>query len=633
MDANKIRKKFLEFMESRGHAVIAPAPLVLLDDPTTLFTGSGMQPLLPYLLGQEHAKGDKLVDCQPCLRVQDIDDVGDNRHTTCFEMLGNWSLGDYFKKEQINYFLDFLVEEVGLDINKIYATCFIGDEENGIPRDDEAAEIWKEAFKRYGIDAKIVEINTAENGDKRGIKEGERIFFYNDKENWWSRGGGIATTPLGDPCGPDSEVFYDFGEDAILPEFKNTNIKSHPAGDNGQFVEIGNQVFMQYRRNEDGSFSELEKKNIDFGAGLERISAAAIDSADIFKISLLWPIVEELEKLSGKKYDGHRYEMQVIADHVKGAVSLAANDLVPSNKEQGYVMRRLLRRAILQALHLGIEDNFVAGIVPIVVRIYGEHYTEFAKNEKNIISVLEREEKTFRQTLRRGLKELEKRSPKLTGKDLFVLQDTYGFPFELAVEQVGIHGYKLSEKYKEEFDAKLTEQRERSRTATKGRFKGGLDSAGEMNIRLHTTAHILLSALKEVLGDKNVSQKGSNIDAERIRLDFAFDRKLTEDEVAKVEEVVNGIIAKNLPVSSAEYDTDYALDELKAVGAFRDRYGDKVNVYTIGCDDCVASCEICGGPHVANTSEIAGVEKLKFKIKKQEASSAGVRRIKATLEK
>ena len=338
MNASEIRQKYLDFQVKKGHKVIAPAPLVLENDPTTLFTGSGMQPLLRYLLGEKHPDGTRLTDSQPCLRLQDIEDVGDPRHTTVFEMLGNWSLGDYFKEEQIRNYFEFLTKEIGLDPEKIFVTCFIGSEKYGIPKDLEAAKIWQSVFKEAGIEAKIVDMDTAENGDKRGIKDGERIFFYNDKENWWSRGGGIETTPIGDPCGPDSEVFYDFGEDKQDVEKYG---KSHPASDGARFMEIGNQVFMQYRRNEDGSFSELEHKNVDFGGGLERLAAASMGSFDVFRISLMRPIIEKLETLSGKTYENNTDEMRIICDHLRGAYLLAAQGLAPSNKAQGYALRRL----------------------------------------------------------------------------------------------------------------------------------------------------------------------------------------------------------------------------------------------------------------------------------------------------
>ncbi|MDB5177812.1 MAG: alaS, partial [Candidatus Saccharibacteria bacterium] len=315
MNAQQIRNAYLEFFKNRQHEIISRAPLILKDDPTTLFTGSGMQPLLPYLLGQPHPGGQRLVDSQTCLRAQDIEDVGDNRHTTFFEMLGNWSMGDYFKEQQIRWFFEFLTDVAGLDANKIYVTAFIGDEAHGIPRDDEAANIWQKVFEEKGIEAKIVEIGSQKAGDTRGINPGERIFFYDDNENWWSRGGGLDKTPIGDPCGPDSEVFYDFG-----PQNHDASYgKAHPASDSGQFMEIGNQVFMQYRRRGDGSFEPLEKKNVDFGGGLERIAAAQIDSPDVFKISLMWPIIEKLQQLSGKKYENHTESMRVIADHLRAA--------------------------------------------------------------------------------------------------------------------------------------------------------------------------------------------------------------------------------------------------------------------------------------------------------------------------
>lgn len=625
MDANTIRTKYIKFMESLGHKTIPPAPLVLENDPTTLFTGSGMQPLLPYLLGQTHPLGKRLTDSQPCLRLQDIDDIGDPRHTTVFEMLGNWSLGDYFKKEQIENFFRFLTEEVGLDPNKIYATCFIGDEETGIPRDDEAANIWVEVFKKAGIDAKIAEIGSSENGAKRGILPGERIFFYDDKENWWSRGGGIKTTPIGDPCGPDSEVFYDFGEE-YQDEAKYG--KSHPASDGARFMEIGNQVFMQYRRNEDGSFSELEHKNIDFGGGLERITAASINSFDVFQISLMKPIIEKLEELSGKTYADHTEEMRIIADHLRGSYLLTAQGLTPSNKSQGYALRRLVRRAILKALNLGIKDNFVENIIPIIADNYTSLSNDILTHRDSVVSILAREEQSFRKTLNNGLRELGKLTGDgLTGKELFKLQDTYGFPLEIALEEARRQNIPLSDNYQEEFSIELAAQRERSKTASKGMFKGGLADTSDMSIKYHTAAHLLLAALQKIV-DKNISQRGSNITPERLRMDFSIDRPLTKDEIAAIEEEINSNIEAELPVSFEEVDTDYAFDVMHASGSFRDRYPDRVKVYRIGDADHTISLEICGGPHVENTKDLG----TNFKITKEESSSAGVRRIKAILQ-
>ena len=628
MNASEIRQKFLEFQEKRGHKVIPPAPLVLENDPTTLFTGSGMQPLLPYLLGQPHPEGKRLTDSQPSMRLQDIEDVGDPRHTTVFEMLGNWSLGDYFKEEQIRGFFEFLTKVVGLDPNKIYVTCFIGNEKYGIPKDTEAADIWKKVFKEAGIDAKIAEIGSAEEGDKRGIKEGEHIFFYDDHENWWSRGGGIDTTPIGDPCGPDSEVFYDFGEDKQDIERYG---KAHPASDGARFMEIGNQVFMQYKRNEDGTFSELTHKNVDFGGGLERITAASIDSFDVFKISLLKPIIDKIEEISGKNYDNNTDEMRIIADHLRGAYLLSAQGLKPSNKQQGYALRRLIRRAILKALDLGIAQDFISEIIPIIAENYKDLPDSILTTREDAVAVLEKEERAFRQTLNKGLKEMHKMVGQdedgiLTGVDLFKLQDTYGFPFEVSVEEAYRQNIKLSDNYKEEFDKALAEQRERSKTASKGMFKGGLEDHGEMSTKYHTATHLTLAALKKIV-DKDIHQKGSNITPERMRLDFNLDRKLTPEEKQAVEDQVNEWIKADLPVVFDTYDKEYARDELKAEGMFWEKYDDQVKVYTIGDFDKPVSREICGGPHVEHTGVLGH-----FKLKKEESSAAGIRRIKAILE-
>ena len=627
MDANEIRKKFLDFQQKNGHKVIAPAPLVLEGDPTTLFTGSGMQPLLPYLLGEPHPLGTRLCDSQPSMRMQDIEDVGDPRHTTVFEMLGNWSLGDYFKEEQIRNFFEFLTKGVGLDPEKIYVTCFIGNEKYGIPKDTEAAKIWQKVFRGAGIEAKIAEIGTAGAGDKRGMKPGERIFFYDDHENWWSRGGGCETTPIGDPCGPDSEVFYDFGED--LQDEEKYGL-AHPASDGARFMEIGNQVFMQYRRNEDGTFSELEKKNVDFGGGLERIAAAAIGSFDVFKISLMKPIIDKLEEISGKSYDNNTDEMRVIADHIRGAYLLAAQGLTPSNKTQGYAMRRLLRRAILRALDLGISSNFLSEVVPIVAENYTELPDSILTHRDTALEVLLGEEKMFRKTLNRGLKELNKLSQKttsrLSGYDLFKLQDTYGFPLELSVEECYREGIELTPDYRKEFEAALAEQRERSQTASKGMFKGGLEDHGEQTVKYHTATHLLLAALQKLVSP-DIVQKGSNITAERVRFDFNLDHKMTAEEKQAVEKQVNEWIEADLPVVFDEYDKKYARDTLHAHGQFWDKYPDRLTVYTIGNPKSPVSCEVCGGPHVEHTGLIG-----KFKIKKEESSSAGVRRIKAVIE-
>ena len=624
MNAQQIRQAYLDFFKGRDHAVVKRASLVLFDDPTTLFTGSGMQPMMPYLLGQTHPDGARLVNSQPCFRSQDIDDVGNNRHTTFFEMLGNWSLGDYFKEQQIRWFFEFLTEKIGLDPNKLYVSAFIGDEKNGIPRDNEAVEIWQKIFSEKGIEAKVVEIGSQENGNERGIKPGERIFFYDDSQNWWSRNGGIETTPIGDPCGPDSEVFYDFGEQNHAEGYG----KAHPASDSGRFVEIGNQVFMQYRRVADGSFEPLEKNNIDFGGGLERIAAAAIDSPDIFKISVLWPIIEKLQSISGKDYESNKSSMQVIADHLRGATFLAVDGVKPSNKEQGYVMRRFLRRAIRKAFDLGIEQNFMQEIVPVIADIFNDDYPEVAQKRDEVIEVLVKEEKVFRQTLNKGLREFTRFAINgLTGSELFTLYDTFGFPVELSVEEASKQNINLSENWREEFDAKMNEQRERSRTASKGEFKGGLEGSSEMNVKYHTAAHLMGQAMRMVLGE-DVAQKGCNINEERIRFDFNYPEKVAPEKLQQIEDIVNEQITADLPVTFAEY----SLDEARSMGAhgeFSNKYGDKVKVYKIGNVDPF-SIEICGGPHVNHTGELAEGGR-KFKITKEESSSAGIRRIKAIL--
>ena len=643
MNTQEIRKKYLEFCQRNGHAIIERAPLILHNDPTTLFTGSGMQPLLPYLLGQDHPKGTKLADSQTCLRAQDIEDVGDNRHTTFFEMLGNWSMGEYFKRQQIEWFFEFLTEIVGLDPHKIYVSCFIGDEKNNIPRDDEAAQIWQEVFAKKGIEAKIVELDSAENGDKLGM-QGGRIFFYNDKENWWSRGGGIDSTPIGDPCGPDSEVFYDFGEQHHDASFG----QAHPASDSGRFMEIGNQVFMQYRRLDDGSFEPLKRKNVDFGGGLERIAAAAIDSPDVFKISLLRPIIDKLESLSGKDYDTHTGSMRVIADHLRAATFLAVDGCVPSNKEQGYVMRRLLRRAIRYSFDLGIEQNFLEEVVPVIADLYEADFPEVKENREQIIAVLVKEENAFRQTLRKGLKEFEKYADDkkrmaippdgmfhcvglagISGDQIFKLYDTHGFPVELSLEEVYKRGINLDKNWRRQFDTKMDEQRQRSKTARKGQFHGGLEGTEPIHLKYHTATHLLGAALRKVLNAPDLQQHGSNITAERLRFDFNHN-KLTPEEKQAVEDQVNAWIDADLPVSYQVYPTDEAL-KMGAIGAFGERYGNEVKVYSIGEGENRVSFEVCGGPHVEHTGTLAEGGK-RFKINKEESSSAGIRRIKAVLK-
>lgn len=628
MNAQQIRQAYLDFFKARDHQIIPRALLVPQNDPTTLFTGSGMQPLIPYLLGETHPKGVRLVDSQTCLRAQDIEEVGNRRHTTFFEMLGNWSLGDYFKKEQLSWFFEFLTDVVGLDPNKLYVTCFIGDEANKIPRDTESADIWKQLFASKGIDAATADIGSEADGYERGVKPGERIFYYDAAKNWWCRAGKIADMPDGEPGGGDSEVFYEFDAVEHDPKFGRL---CHPNCDCGRYMEIGNSVFMEYVKTASG-FEKLPKQNVDFGGGLERIAAASINSPDVFKISILKPIIEKLEKISGKNYESHNESMRVIADHLRAATFLAVDGIVPSNKEQGYVMRRLLRRAIRFAFELGIEQNFLEQVVPVIADLYENDYPEVKSNREHVIEVLTKEEKIFRQTLRKGVKELQKLGANgLTGEHVFTLYDTYGFPVELSVEEAAMQGIKVSDDWQKEFDAKMTEQRERSQTASKGTFKGGLGGQTLQHKKYHTATHLMYQALRDVLGD-HVVQNGSNITEERLRFDFSHPEKVTPEQIKQVEDIVNEQIAKDLKVSWAEYPTKVAREEMGALGQFGDRYGDTVKVYKMIADgaDKPFSFEICGGPHVDHTAQLSEDGK-RFKIIKEEASSAGIRRIKAVL--
>lgn len=633
MTAQEIRQAYLDFFKARGHKIIPRALLVPQNDPTTLFTGSGMQPLIPYLLGEAHPLGTRLTDSQTCFRAQDIEEVGDNRHTTFFEMLGNWSLGDYFKREQLPWFFEFLTSVVGLDANKLYVTCFIGDQKNQIPQDTESAGIWSELFKKQGIDAKTVEIGSEDDGYTKGMQAG-RIFYYDAAKNWWCRAGKIDQMPTGEPGGPDSEVFYDFGPERKIHENSQFKDKQcHPNCDCGRFMEIGNSVFMEYVKTDKG-FEKLPKQNVDFGGGLERIAAASIDSPDVFRISLLWPLIEALQKLSGKRYESHTESMRVIADHLRIAAFLAVDGVTPSNKEQGYVMRRLVRRAIRFAFDLGIEQNFLEGVVPVIANLYKDDFPEVAQNHEKVIEVLTREEKVFRQTLRKGVRELQKMAGggQLDGNHIFILYDTYGFPVELSVEEAALQGVKVSTDWLVEFDARMAEQRQRSQTASKGTFKGGLGGQTLQHKKYHTATHLMYQALRDVLGD-HVIQRGSNITEERLRFDFSHPEKMTPEQIKKVEDIVNEQIDQDLKVSWDEYPTKVAREEKGALGQFGDRYGDTVKVYKMIADgaDKPFSFEICGGPHVDHTAQLKEDGK-RFKIVKEESSSAGIRRIKAVLQ-
>jgi alanyl-tRNA synthetase len=648
MTAQEIRKAYLDFFVERGHKVVPRALLVPYNDPTTLFTGSGMQPLIPYLLGEPHPAGIRLVDSQTCLRAQDIEEVGDNRHTTFFEMLGNWSLGDYYKPEQIPWLFEFLTDVVGLDPEKLYVTCYIGNDQFGIPKDTEAAELWAELFAKKSINNQKVEIGSEADGYDKGMGEG-RIFYYDGKKNWWSRAGDEASTPVGDPGGPDTEVFYDFG----TPHDEKWGKHCHPNCDCGRFVEIANSVFMAYKRTDSG-FEPLHKPNVDFGGGLERIALAAIHDPDVFKISLLKPIITKLEEISGKKYESHTESMRVIADHLRAATFLAVDGVKPSNKEQGYVMRRLVRRAIRYAFELGVEQNFLEQVVPVITGLYKPDFPEVADKEEEILNTLSKEEKAFRQTLRKGLREFDKlfasvipseseesrqvhdgslRKLEMThGEALFTLYDTYGFPVELSVEEAFRRDVELDANWRQQFDAKMQEQRERSQTAAKGTFKGGLGGHTMQHKKYHTATHLMYQALRDVLGD-HVIQRGSNITEERLRFDFSHPEKMTPEQIKAVEKSVNEQIENDLRVSFEEYPTKVAIEEKGALGQFGDRYGDTVKVYKMIAEgaDKPFSFEICGGPHVDHTAQLKEDGKI-FKIIKEESSSAGIRRIKAVLQ-
>ena len=626
LSAQAIRQGYLRAMTARSHAQIPRANLVPQDDPTTFLTGSGMQPLLPYLLGEKHPKGKRLVNSQTCLRAQDIDEVGDNRHTTYFEMLGNWSLGDYFKADQLRWFFEFLVDDLKLDINKIYVTCFAGNPHYNLAKDEESAKILQALFKDRGLKAKIAEIGSAEQGAKLGLQSA-RIFFYDDQENWWSRGGGIKTTPIGDPCGGDCEFFYDFG-----PEHHDeaTWGKPHPASDSGRFLEIGNSVFMEYRRTETG-FEPLQHKNVDFGGGLERLAAAANGQIDVFQTSLLKPVVDELVKLSGHSYDSQATNMRVITDHIRAASWLAIDGVRPSNKEQGYIMRRLIRRAIRFAFELGLEQDLSRRLAPVVIDIYQADFPEAAESAAEVITCLSKEEAVFRQTLRAGMRVFDKltQAGQLEAADLFKLYDTYGFPVELSLEEAYRKGIKVKAKIRQDFDELMSQQRQRSRTASSGEYKGGLADHSQASVEYHTTTHLMYRALKNVLG-KHVVQRGSNITPERLRFDFTHPQKLTPEEIEAIETMVNQQIDHDWPISWREENTKQAL-AVGVLGAFGDKYGQTVKVYTVGEPDGEHySREICGGPHVEQTG-LLGSKQRHFKITKEASSSAGVRRIKAVL--
>lgn len=638
MTSKDIRKKYLDFFAKKGHAVVPSSSLVPDNDPTTLFASAGMQQMIPYLLGQRHPLGTRIANSQRCLRTQDIGEVGDNRHTTFFEMLGNWSFNDYFKEEQLSWIFEFLTKEVGLDPKNLYVTAFKGSPESGIPRDEETVKIWKKLFDGAGIKAEA-----ADGGRK--MEEGERIFYYDETKNWWSRSGVPSAMPEGELGGPDSEIFYDFGAGLKIHENSAWCGEScHVNCDCGRFMEIGNNVFMEYVRR-GGKIEKMAGRNVDFGGGLERVAAASAGNPDVFKIDLFAPVIAKIEEISGRDYNADQNDsaaMRVIADHVRSAVFLVNDGVIPSNKAQGYFARRLIRRAVVKGHKLGVEKTFLPQIAGEVIGTYGNVY-EFSA--ETIKTELEKEETKFRKTLAEGLKLIESniegadffdkeserqisKAAPFKGGFAFFMYESYGFPPEMTLEIIKekINKYPQLEKvfnekeYWEHFNNKLKEHQELSRTASVGMFKGGLADAGAETTKLHTAAHLMLAALRRVLGPE-VAQKGSNITAERLRFDFSYPQKMTAEQIKQVEDLVNGQIAKKMPVGKEEM----ALEDARscgAVGAFGDKYGERVTVYKVGD----FSKEICGGPHVQNTGELG-----EFKIAKEESSGAGVRRIKAVL--
>ncbi|MDZ4295995.1 MAG: alanine--tRNA ligase, partial [Patescibacteria group bacterium] len=595
------------------------------DDPTTLFTSAGMQPMVPYLLGEKHPLGTRIANSQRSFRTQDIEEAGDNRHTTFFEMLGNWSFGDYFKKEQLGWMFEFLTRELGINPQKIYVTVFKGN--NDIPRDMESVAIWKELFASAGIEAHDVE-----GPETRGM-QGGRIFYYGEKKNWWSRSGPPDQMPPGEPGGPDSEMFYEFEHVAHDPAF---GPYCHPNCDCGRYLEIGNNVFMEYIKRDDGSFAPLPAKNVDFGGGLERMVAAVHNDPDVFHADLFAPLIQKLEELAEKPYAGaYTRSMRIVSDHIRAAVMLIADGVIPSNKAQGYILRRLIRRAVRFGTTLGTGRQFIGVLAEIVINMYTETHPLLVERREKIHAVLAQEEQKFADTISRGLKEIEK-MPELNGAIAFRLYESYGFPFELTEEIARERGQNVAYG---EFRKAFEKHQEISRAGAGKRFGGHglLLDTGELKAtderelrivtRLHTTTHLLQAALRNVLGPE-VRQDGSDITAERTRFDFTFPRKLTAEELRRIEDLVNDAIRRDLIMEFKEMP----YEEARASGAlhfFKEKYPPTVKVYSAYDPKTgeVFSKELCGGPHVTHTAEIG-----RFKIIKEESSSAGVRRIRAVVE-
>ena len=574
----QLRKKFAEFWEKNDHKEIPPIPLIPQNDPTTLFTGSGMQQLVPYLLGEPHPQGKRIFDIQPCFRSQDIEEVGDNRHTTFFEMMGNWSLGDYFKKEQLTWFWNFLTAKLKLPKEKLYVTVFEGAKD--LPPDEESIKVWKSL----------------------GIPE-DHIFKYGPEKNWWSRAGVPQNMPAGEPGGPDSEVFYEFSQ---VPHDKKFGEKCHPNCDCGRFMEIGNSVFMQYKKNDDGTFSDLPAMNVDFGGGLERILAAKNNDPDVFKTDAFSKIILEIEKLSGKIYEGdNRSKMRIIADHLKGATFLIAGGVMPGNKEHGYVLRRLLRRSAIKMYELteGKTTDFAEIADNGVLATYdGAQGIERKKLQKEVVMIIAEEIRKFNLSITKGLKEIKK-IDKVDGKIAFDLYQNFGFPYELTEELFREKGQEIDRK---QFVLEFNKHKELSRSSSAVKFKGGLADHSAQTIKYHTATHLLHQALFDVVG-KDIRQEGSNITTDRLRFDFSSTVKPTQEQIEKVGVTVNQKIKESLKVEFKIIPKEEAM-KLGAKSFFREKYPDMVKVYFVGN----YSKEFCGGPHVKNTSEIGKIEIYKF---------------------
>ena len=616
MTANDIRQKYLDFFKAQAHAVLPSASLLPENDSTLLFTNSGMFPLVTYLAGAPHPAGNRLTNSQKCFRSEDINEVGDHRHNTFFEMLGNWSLGDYFKKEQLNWWFDFLVTELRLDPQRLYQTVYVGSADGKISRDQESTAVVQSIFARFNIEAELGPDTLGRGEDGPGVEldfSKQRIFAYRDK-NFWRRGDAV-----GELGGPDSETFYDTGR----PHDLAFGPYCHPNCDCGRFLEIGNSVFMQYRQTETG-WEELEHKNVDFGGGLERLAMVVNKKESIFNTDLFSRVIAKISDLSGLDYESadNSKAFEIIADHVKAATFIVGDDsgLAPSNTDQGYIVRRLLRRSIRYGRQLNITaDNWLSSVAAVVINDYADVYPELHRNQDFIKETFNQEELKFKRTLEKGLLEFNKiKTPEISGTVAFNLYQSYGFPLEITEELAAEKGLKVD---KVGFAAEFTKHQELSRTASAGKFKGGLADSSEATTRLHTAAHLLLEALRRVLGSE-VFQKGSNITAERLRFDFSHDTKMTPEEIAQVEEIVNQVIVQELLVTYSEMTLAEAREQ-GAMGVFDSKYDERVRVYQIAD----FSKEICGGPHVTNTKELGH-----FRIVKEESSSAGVRRIKAVLE-